>query len=187
MINAAKHGKAILDAMLYTKDVASNASNTVTFPKTPYLGLFTTMPMVNADGTYTYTAGVEVQQNSTLANKTYRRVALFSKGVSEKRIMGTAEIVGASSVSPDEAAKDTAAGFSVGAARVSNQDLIFFPEAEKEAYGTIVGFGIFDAVSGGDPYFFGELSGSSGQSGTVTVGLNEIPIFRVGDFRIALE
>ena len=32
MINAAKHGKAILDAMLYTKDVASNASNTVTFP-----------------------------------------------------------------------------------------------------------------------------------------------------------
>ena len=110
MINAAKHGKAILDAMLYTKDVASNASNTVTFPKTPYLGLFTTMPTVNADGTYTYTAGVEVQQNSTLANKTYRRVALFSKGVSEKRIMGTAEIVGASSVSPDEAAKDTAAG-----------------------------------------------------------------------------
>ena len=70
---------------------------------------------------------------------------------------------------------------------MSNQDLIFFPEAEKEAYGTIVGFGIFDAVSGGDPYFFGELSGSSGQSGTVTVGLNEIPIFRVGDFRIALE
>ena len=65
MINAAKHGKAILDAMLYTKDVASNASNTVTFPKTPYLGLFTTMPTVNADGTYTVTAKVSPKTNGT--------------------------------------------------------------------------------------------------------------------------
>ena len=65
-------------------------------------------------------------------------------------------------------------------------DLIFFPEAEKEAYGEIVGFGVYAAKAGGDPYFWGKLSKDSGTNGVVTVGLNEIPIFRVGDFRICL-
>ena len=185
MINANKFGKQILDRMLYTSDISSN---TIAFPKTPYLGLFTTMPTItNQEGNYSYTKGVEVQESTPSENKTYHRVALFKEGVSEKRILGVSVIVGDTSISAEEKAKDTAAGFSIGSARVANQDLIFFPEAEKEAYGNIVGFGIFESLTAADPYLWGTLSKDSGDNGIVTVNKNEIPIFRVGDFRIALS
>lgn len=192
MLNATNIAKKILNMLLFTAaatGAASNADNSVTMPKTPYLALYTTMPKVVKDddsGAYQYTAGVEVQDNTEEANKTYRRVALYENGVSQKRIMGSAVIVGDSSISAADKAKDSAAGFSVGAARVANQDLIFFPEAEKEAYGDIVGFGVYDSLTGGTPYFWGTLSQDSGTNGVVTVNKNEIPIFRVGDLRICL-
>ena len=186
MINATKFGKSIINAFFNTKVV--NGGMSVSFPATPYLALFTTMPTVTTNGNdYVYTPGVEVQENTESANKTYRRVLLTSVGVSQKRLIAEAEIVGDSTVSADDKTKDAAAGFDVGSARIKNQDLIFFPEAEKEAYGTIVGFGIFDNLTGGVPYIFGNLSSDSGNNGTVTVNINEIPIFRVGDFRIALS
>lgn len=186
MINATSYGKAIMNAFFNTKKV--NGGSTITFPGAPYLGLFTTMPTVSNNGTdYVYTPGVEVQSTTESSKKTYRRVLLTSLGVSQLQLIAEAEIVGDSTVSAEDKAKDTTAGFDVGSARIKNQDLIFFPEAEKEAYGTIVGFGIFDSLTGGRPYIFGELSSDSGDNGTVTVNINEIPIFRVGDFRIALS
>lgn len=192
MLNATNIAKKILNMLLFTAAAIgadSNADNSVTMPKTPYLALYTTMPKVVKDddsGAYQYTAGVEVQDNTEEANKTYRRVALYENGVSQKRIMGSAVIVGDSSILAADKAKDSAAGFPVGAARVANQDLIFYPEAEKEAYGNIVGFGVYDSLTGGTPYFWGTLSQDSGTNGVVTVNKNEIPIFRVGDLRICL-
>lgn len=197
MLNATNIAKKILNMLLFTADANGvtdpKVSNNVTMPKTPYLALYTKMPKVEAvgedgegTGVYQFTDGVEVQTNTAEANKTYRRVALYENGVSQKRIMGSAVIVGDSSISAADKAKDSAAGFPVGAARVANQDLIFFPEAEKEAYGDIVGFGVYDRLTGGTPYFWGTLSQDSGTNGVVTVNKNEIPIFRVGDLRICL-
>ena len=193
MLNATNIAKNILNMLLFTADANGadddRVSNTVTMPKTPYLALYTEMPKVEAGegtGTYQFIDGVEVQANTIEANKTYRRVALYEKGVSQKRIMGSAVIVGDSSVSAADKEKDSAAGFPVGAARVANQDLIFFPEAEKEAYGNIVGFGVYESLTGGTPYFWGTLNQDSGTNGVVTVNKNEIPIFRVGDLRICL-
>lgn len=195
MLNANTYGKKILDALLFTSQgVTNSTSNSITFPKTPYLALYTKMPEIrtggdtsdDTTGTYKFVAGTEVQAATDSSKKTYRRVALYENGVSQKRIMGNAVIVGDSAVGEEDKAKDAAAKFPVGAARVANQDLIFFPEAEKEAYGEIVGFGVYGSLSGSDLYFWGELSKDSGNNGVVTVGLNEIPIFRVGDFRICL-
>lgn len=195
MTNANNYGKKILDALLFTAQGRTNSpTNTIAFPSTPYLALYTKMPEIRTGGedgdettgTYKYVAGTEVQASTEASKKTYTRVPLYENGVSQKRIMGNAAIVGDSALSQDDKAKDAAAKFPVGAARVANQDLIFFPEAEKEAYGEIVGFGVYEAKNGGDPYFWGELSKDSGTNGVVTVGLNEIPIFRVGDFRICL-
>ena len=195
MTNANTYGKKILDALLFTSQgVTNSTTNSITFPKEPYLALYTKMPEIRTGGedgdettgTYKYVAGTEVQASTESSKKTYARVPLFQNGVSQKRIMGNAVIVGDSALSQDDKAKDAAAKFPVGAARVANQDLIFFPEAEKEAYGEIVGFGVYAAKAGGDPYFWGKLSKDSGTNGVVTGGLNEIPIFRVGDFRICL-
>lgn len=191
MINATNPGKSILDKMLYTQD--SN-DNSISFSKTPYLALFTKMPEVRTggaagdetDGAYSFTAGVEVQENTSAENKTYCRILLSSKGVTQKRLLSSAVIVGDSSISEKEREKDKAAKFPIGSARVANQDLIIFPEAEKEAYGQIVGFGIYTSLTGGTPIYWGKLSEDAGENGVVTVNQNEIPIFRLGDFRLCL-
>ncbi len=80
----------------------------------------------------------------------------------------------------------TAAYFATGETVVSfvdNQDLITFPENTVGGtnWGTITGFGIYDAATAGNLMFYGSLTAPA----TVTAG--EIPLFRQGTFQVILR
>lgn len=123
----------------------------VTFP-TPYLGLFTTMP--GADGT----GGEETTYPE------YTRVKLTALGVEGKALMSNATI---------EAGSGEDAGVNIAVSR--NQEIVYFPEAETGAGGTVVGIGLFSAVSGGTPYLWKELDTP------MPININSVPMFRIGN------
>lgn len=62
---------------------------------------------------------------------------------------------------------------------ITNSEIIYFPEAESN-WGTATYFGIFDAKTGGEPIIYGELDAP------VTVPVNYVPLFRVGQFNLTL-
>lgn len=68
-----------------------------------------------------------------------------------------------------------------GGAAVSNHEIMVFPESNVEGgWGTIVGFGLFEDQVGGSPMFWGRLKQP------VVVGKAQVPLFRIGDFKIIL-
>jgi hypothetical protein len=129
----------------------------VTFP-TPYLGLFTTMP--GTDGT----GGVETNYPE------YSRVKLNSTGVEGKIIMANATIEAGTG---DDAGKNIAVS--------KNQEIVYFPEAETGAGGTVVGIGLFSALTGGTPYMWKPLEK------TMTINQNSVPMFRIGKFAVKVK
>ena len=129
----------------------------VSFP-TPYLGLFTTMP--GTDGT----GGVEV------AYPEYSRVKINATGVEGSAIMCDPYI---------EAGTGEDAGKTITATK--NQEIIYFPEAETGAGGTVVGFGLFSAKTGGYLYMWGDLKSN------VTINQYSVPMFRADDFVLKLK
>ena len=151
MINANTYGSKILNIMLHTGSAYSE-----TFTSTPYLALYTTMPDANVAGAAEPT------------DSAYTRVLLSAKGVNQTNLLGTAVVVDGDG---------TNAGKKL--AQVTNQELIFFPEAQT-AWGQIVGFGIYENKGATTPYFWGELTAPT------AVEAEEIAIFRVGDFKITL-
>ena len=154
MITASKYGKQILDGMF-------TSTTNVAFPVTPWLGLFTTMP--GADGT----GAVEVSAAE------YGRLDLTKAGVHSKIYMAGAVVVDGTG---DDAGKKVA--------KSTNQDEIHFQIIPAGGtWGTIVGFGIFDAATGGTPYFFGELTApvATGSADNKTA-----VFFDIGDFVITL-
>lgn len=156
MINASTYGVKIMDALFNT---GAKTTNTVTFPVNPYLALFTKNP--DATG-----SGFEEPTSSE-----YVRILVNSKGATQQQLLAPAAVEDGTGT--DEGKK---------VAVVTNQELMFFPEAETSGWGTVVGFGVFDSASVGygTPYFWGELTAS------VDIDQGEIPIFRIGDFRVTL-
>lgn len=68
-----------------------------------------------------------------------------------------------------------------GGSAVSNHEIMVFPESNTpEGWGTIVGFGIFNTQSGEEPIFWGRLKQP------VVVRQAQVPLFRIGDFKIVL-
>lgn len=63
---------------------------------------------------------------------------------------------------------------------ITNAEIIYFPEAEAN-WGTATHFGIFDAKTGGEPIIYGVLDAP------VTVPVNYVPMFRVGQFNLTLN
>ena len=63
---------------------------------------------------------------------------------------------------------------------ITNAEIIYFPEAEAD-WGTATHFGIFDAKTGGEPIIYGALDSP------VTVPVNHVPLFRVGQFNLNLN
>lgn len=63
---------------------------------------------------------------------------------------------------------------------ITNAEIIYFPEAEAN-WGTATHFGIFDAKTGGEPIIYGALDAP------VTVPVNYVPLFRVGQFNLTLN
>ena len=63
---------------------------------------------------------------------------------------------------------------------ITNAEIIYFPEAESD-WGTATHFGIFDAKTGGQPIIYGALDAP------VTVPVNYVPLFRVGQFNLTLN
>lgn len=63
---------------------------------------------------------------------------------------------------------------------ITNAEIIYFPEAESN-WGTATHFGIFDAKTGGEPIIYGALDTP------VTVPVNYVPLFRVGQFNLTLN
>lgn len=63
---------------------------------------------------------------------------------------------------------------------ITNAEIIYFPEAEAN-WGTATHFGIFDAKTGGEPIIYGALDTP------VTVPVNYVPLFRVGQFNLTLN
>lgn len=154
MITASNFGTKILNA-LFTSD------SNITFPSKPYLGLFTAMPA--ADGT----GGTEVSAEE------YARINLAAVGVHGKAYMGDATVA-------DGEGEDT--GKKV--AKITNQDEIHYQIIPAGgSWGTIVGFGVFDAASGGTPYFWGELTApvETGSEASKTA-----VFFDIGDFSVTL-
>ena len=137
MINSELYGNSIVNALFNT---GNKTSNSVSFPTTPYIALFTKKPSKDGTG-YTEPTSTE-----------YARVLLTNKGAYGKQMMGTSATDG------------TDGG--VNYATVKNQDLIVFPEAKSAAFGTIVGVGIFSVATGGTPYIWGDLTSSV----TVNIG-----------------
>ena len=66
--------------------------------------------------------------------------------------------------------------------QIQNTDIIFFPESLGDGWGTITHFGLFSAQTGGTPYFWGELTGSS-----VQIPAGYIPIFRADALIVGLD
>ncbi len=132
-------------------------NNFVEFPTDPYLALFTTMP--NASGTG------YAEPTSTY----YNRVSLTTLGPKALQLMGGATV---------EAGTGEYSGKNV--AVVKNQDIIVFPEVEEETeenkYGTVVGFGVFSAKTGGTLILWGDLTSP------VPIEAGEIPVFRIDEF-----
>ena len=157
MINANTYGTKIMNALFNT--ALKTSDNTVSFPTSPYLALFTTNPASDGSG-YEEPSSTE-----------YTRILLSSKGATQKNLLTTATV---EQGTDDDADKLVAS--------VTNQELIFFPEAETSGWGDVYGFGVFTTPTPGEgtPYFWGELTNS------VTIDQGEIPIFRIGDFKVTL-
>lgn len=154
MITASNYGTKILNG-LFTD------STNVSFPADPYLGLYTTMP--NSDGT----GGVEVSASE------YFRINLTQTGVYNLPLMGDATVVNG---------QGEQAGLKI--AQITNQDEIHFPVIPAGgSWGTIVGFGVFSANTGGTPYFFGELT-EPVETGSTTS--KTAVFFDIGDFVVTL-
>lgn len=158
MITASNYGKKILNGLFNT---ANSTSNTISFPKTPYLALLTTLP--GADGT----GAVEVSADE------YARIDLTGTGVYNKQYIAPAVVV-------DGEGEDTGKKL----AKIVNQDEIHYPVIPVGGtWGTIVGFGVYEAASGGTPFFWGALTEpvETGSSTSKTA-----VFFDIGDFVVTL-
>lgn len=164
------NAKNILNAQFNTSNkTASN--NTVSFAATPYLALLTKMP--NADGT-----GYEEPTSSE-----YARVLLTNKGAYGSQMMGAAVT---------EDGTGTHEGELVAA--ISNQDLITFPVARTEGFGTIVGFAVFPGKTSTVPDVWGKLGYTDVDDKGNTVFVEEpveivkkgVPMFIQNDFKMIL-
>lgn len=204
-----------------------------------YLALFTTLPeaSINEDGEYYIKAGTEPGvDNETAAPSTngYLRVKLnyndssrkgeqlndgsklyYDAGIGSSGVSGNL-IISEPQVGTGEEVDNgygTKLNYKKGSTYIYNSDMIFFPES-LEAWGDIVGFGIFSGegkvgsderrVWGyyddeykihplNDDYytnnllFWGKLSPDKEGNEFITVGQNEIAIFRNNDFQVSIN
>lgn len=135
---------------------STQSSNTVTFPSSGYIGLYTTLPTRNSS-TGEFENGVEVSGGG------YARINLDTVGLAGAHYFTAA------------AAWDN----SNTQAAITNTVAIQFPQSTA-SWGTIVGFGIFDAASGGNAYLVGSLNSS------VTVSANQAVSFAAQALKISL-
>lgn len=152
-------GNVILDGLF------SLGATYISFPGSVYIGLFTTLPGVDGSG------------YAEPSDPNYLRVRIdtTSRITKESFLNGAVE---GSVVSVD--------GDNALPVYVDNAGVIMFPETSI-AY-DVVGFGLFrtaDTSSPDLPFLWGAVAAEEGGA-VISVGSEEVPIIREGDFKITL-
>lgn len=75
--------------------------------------------------------------------------------------------------------------FSAANRTITNEDYIYFPEATA-SWGTVTHLCVVSKKTGGDMYYFGAITDSSGNAG-VSVGANTVPLFKPNTINISLD
>lgn len=158
-------GTAILNGLF-----GNNIGGKIEFDGDIYLGLLTKLPNDNGaayeDGTYfseptdTGYFRVKLNANSRITKGPFIASAVEGDAVAVGEDMGTP-------------------------AYVTNQAMILFPESNED-WDTVVGFGLFRALSGTDlPFLWGSVTSTDGEEG-VTIKQYEVPVIRVGGFKVTM-
>jgi hypothetical protein len=174
MLNANLVGTTILNGLFGEKKDDVN----ITFKTPVYVGLFTKMP-TNVDGSgYAEPDKLEYQRIKILEESRVKGVHMMAN-VAQEIITKTTTIT-------DTDGQKKQATDECLAATITNQDIMLFPEASSAGgWGKIVGFGLFyKQETGSDtPWLWGEIT-TDGEEGGVTIDQYEVPIIRVGGFKV---
>ena len=129
-----------------------------------FMALFKTLPDKNG-ANYAEPTGTE-----------YMRIPLNTTGIQGLKLMITSQFDG----SGDASGRVVAA--------VKNQEIIFFPEAYSQAWGTIVGLGVFttQTTGQGTPIMWGNITDSNGDATTEDILQHEVPLFRINELEVDL-
>lgn len=140
-----------------------------------YLGLLTKLPNDNGDP---YEDGKYFAEPT---DPSYLRIKINTiSRINKMNFIGNAQSDEVVNIGEDKAIP----------AYVTNQSLIMFPEASEE-WGRIVGFGLFrsgDTTSQNLPILWGAVTTEGGEEGEegVSIGQHEVPIIRIGGFKVSL-
>lgn len=204
MISPEIYGKNILNAFLNTKNLDSiyvddplyigkidpYKRNRVIFGLDVYIGLLTKMPTAT-DPTWAEPTAPEYQRFKLSRKSTTTNEPILSSHITEEAIPITTTITNVDGDGTEEVTDY------VYAAYVRNDDNIIFPEVSSDVSqwggndgsetGLIVGFGLFSAKKDGQPFFWGEVKpdGDGDETG-VEIRQNEVPIIRVGGFKVTM-
>ena len=121
--------------------------------------------VLNSNGEFSWTSPVNVY------------IALFTTTPSDAG--GGVEVTGVNYARVDSGAWDTMTGILDG--HTSNATLISFPQAGAGGWGLITSIGLFDALTGGNLLYYGDL-GASRQ-----IDLDDIFNIAIGDFNFTLQ
>lgn len=205
MISPEIYGKDILNAFLNTKNLDSiyvddplysgkidpNKRNRVVFGQDVYIGLLTKMP-TSTDNSWAEPTAPEYQRFKLSRKSTTTNDPILSSHISEEAIEITTTITTADGSSTEDVIDR------VRAAYVVNDDNIIFPEVSSDLThwggssggetGLVVGFGLFSTKEGGKPFFWGEVKPDEGSGDEVGVEIrqNEVPIIRIGGFKVTV-
>lgn len=146
---------------------AISLGGTVSFPS-PYLGLLAAMP------------GTDMSGGAEISYPEYARVQIYAKGIEGKTIMGTPYT------------KDTTDSDEnvVKAAKVSNQERIYFPDNETGDTVYAIGWALYDSLSATKPYMCGKLTLEKDEDGNdipLEIRKDSVPMVRIGDLVLGVQ
>lgn len=174
MLSAEQIGNHVLKGLFY------DSGTVIDLRKDFWLALFTQMP-TGVDGSgYAEPTAPEYMRPAISGISRIKKVKFMASAVEE--------IIEKEVTITDTDGQEHTIVEEVKAAVVKNQDSILFPEASQEGgWGNIVGFGLVysETVGDGLPFLWGEITAEDGSSG-ITVDQYEVPIIRVGGFKITL-
>ena len=165
MIKAKDYGIVILDGFFHNPEGEKVIDFQVS-EKPVYIGLLTQMPTNSVDG-----SGYDEPSDAE-----YHRVKLNKKDkFTDENYMTQAK-----TGTVDESKEDRSLPV-----YITNNSSIIFPEA-TEAWGTIVGFGLFRSKEGNDIFIWGSITEPDSEE-SVYIDKEEIAIIRPEYFKITLE
>jgi hypothetical protein len=130
----------------------------ITFPATRYLALFTVLPTRSTAGTECAVAG-------------YARQSLAASMANWSGTQGAGTTAASS-------------GSGVNADRISNNVAVEFEDAASVAWSGLVGWGVYDASSGGNLLEFGPIVDASGNAITRSFAIGDAVEFAAGTLQV---